>query len=414
MYTSFKAIPLGYLMNLDVSYTDEEGRPLSEGKTPAHLLQGVPMEKVECPYSDSRYKHIFPMNVSALKQMTKHWKSVLSGLNAIAAKFYTGNPTLRQLHTCLVGCSMLPSYLFYRSWSPYPNGRLPAPVAAIYKVAIGMIGALEVMLVRGLITSEFDENTVVNPELIIDFADREGMFIGATEVCAGPPSMMREAINAMCSPRPSAEWDAVVGDFTTYTDYVALAEQVTYLDFLMPVVLYTAVNEKRLLTSVFQTIRRHSKEPAEISMEVQLIDITSAILDSFRKDELRKLFESVHSLFSSIGLGQEASEMFTACKEHQEKFNQLAEEIVKVARARVQNLRMLARVLAAYLLIEELRCCYLSKIAEKMNRLLGRLGRVPEVTNEEISAMFGPRLRDVLTDFLEVANPSLQPRFSQP
>ncbi len=405
------ALSLGYLMNLDIRSKDEEGRPLSEGKTPAHLLKGVPMELAQCPYSDSRYKHFLPMNVSALKQMNAHWQEILAGLRVMGALFcgHGKQVTLKDFHTCIVGCSMLPSYLFYRSHNPYPNGRLPASISAIYKVAIGMIGSLEVMLTRGMITGEFSAHSAVTPELVIGFADREGMFIGAHEVCAGPPSMMREVVLAICErPRPIPDWE-VLGEPEVFQKYVAEAEKVSYLDFLMPLAFYLAVDEKGLISTMFQTLRERSPlEPAEISMEVQILDIISPILDASSRSEIRQLKYQFKQAMESVGLGEQAVEMLNLYKAEAIVYNQTAEKIVRFLafqghiEAVDKEISGLCRVLAAYLMMEQLRYRYCDQIAVEMNHLIGRSSRPPLLTSEEVSSMFGVRLRDVLAELLDL------------
>lgn len=406
-----KALSLGYLMNLDIHSRDEEGRPLSEGKTPPHLLKDVPMEMAECPYTGSRYKHFLPMNVSALKQMTAHWQEILTGLRAMGSLFCGSGEqvSLKDFHTCVVACSMLPSYLFYRTHNPYPNGKLPASVSAIYKVAIGMIGSLEVMLTRGMITGEFNAHTAVTPELVIGFADREGMFIGAHEVCAGPPAMMREVVLAMCERQHSApDWE-ILQEPETFQRYVAEAEKVSYLDFLMPLAFYLAVDEKGLISTMFQTLRERSPmEPAEISMEVQILDIISPILDASSRSDLRQLKQQFKKAFESVGLASEASEMLNLYKTEALRYNQTAEQIARFLafqghiEAVDNGISSVCRVLAAYLMMEQLRYGYCDLIATEMNRLLGRDGTPPPLTSEEVSGMFGARLRDVVAELLDL------------
>lgn len=405
------ALSLGYLMNLDIQSRDEEGRPLSEGKTPPHLLKDVPMEMAECPYTGSRHKHFLPMNVSALKQMNAHWSEVLTGLRVMGSIFCGDGEqvNLRDFHTCVVACSMLPSYLFYRSSNPYPNGKLPASVAAIYKVAIGMIGSLEVMLTRGLITGEFNAHTQITPELVISFADREGMFIGAHEVCAGPPSMMREVVVAMCErPRPAPTWE-ILSEIEPFQGYVAEAEKVSYLDFLLPIIFYLSVDEKGLISTMFQTLRERSPlEPAEISMEVQILDIISPILDASSRSDLRQLKRQLKKALEDVGLAKEASEMLTLYKTEALRYNQTAEQIVRFLafQGHVETIdsgiSAVCRVLAAYLMMEQLRYHYYDQIATEMNRLLGRETTPPPLTSDEVSGMFGARLRDVAAELLDL------------
>ena len=75
------AVHLSQLMNLELSFRDEEGRPLAENKVPPEYRADAPMELAECNYYGSRYKHLKPMNISALKQMTAHWPAIISGFN---------------------------------------------------------------------------------------------------------------------------------------------------------------------------------------------------------------------------------------------------------------------------------------------------------------------------------------------
>src|SRR5436309_10642955 len=78
-----EGIHLSQLMNLEIGFRDEEGRPLAENKVPPNRREDVPMELTECPYSGSRHRHFKPMNVTALKQMINHWPEVISQFNCM-------------------------------------------------------------------------------------------------------------------------------------------------------------------------------------------------------------------------------------------------------------------------------------------------------------------------------------------
>ncbi len=178
---------------------DTDGRPLFEGRATKDMQAVAPLEHSVCLYPGSRYKHEKPMNVSGLRQLRSHWGDVLAGLKYILA--VSPQPTSHTRYidlwrVCHLGSS-LPVFLVYRRKDPVPNGQLPSQVAGIYKVVIGLVHAAEQLAFTSIVQGPAKINERLDHDQLYAFVEENKLFIGPTEVCAGPVSMIREVVHVL-------------------------------------------------------------------------------------------------------------------------------------------------------------------------------------------------------------------------
>jgi hypothetical protein len=193
---------------------DDEGRPLGESRAPPEQRGGVPLELRTCPYADSRQDNTRPMNASALGQMLAHWEQVRGGVALLRSLGGAGAARLRLVDTWRVGLlsGALANFAFLRTWAPFGDGELPAAVAALYKALLGIPFSVGAMWADG--AARLD--AIVGADVLYDYADRHGHFIGREQVCAGPVAMVKEVLGLLVEgvgpPGDPSAVAAAVGD----------------------------------------------------------------------------------------------------------------------------------------------------------------------------------------------------------
>jgi hypothetical protein len=182
-------------------YLDAEGRPLGEHRAPEAVKAGVPMELKQCPYSGSRYKHANPMNVSALRQMTRHWAQTMGTIDFIRQRYETrvGRAPLGLVDVWRVSkiISFMPGYLLFRAEGALSDGQLPAPVSAAYKIIVGIAATLERLVLQGMLMEGYNDATVMTPEELFSLVEESGDLVGLEQVCAGPANLIQEALQVL-------------------------------------------------------------------------------------------------------------------------------------------------------------------------------------------------------------------------
>lgn len=427
-------VHLSLLMNLEAHYCDEEQRPLGENKVPYEYQMAVPMELAECPYSGSRYKHFRQMNTSALKQMTTHWTSIIQGFKYLRSCYlqqYSQNKVdALGLYRLSVAGYLMPSYLFYRAEQPYQDGALPAGVAVLYKAALGMVNAAQVLITKTLLTDPQHLYDQISAEKFYDFADQEGLLIGPWEVCAGPPSMIKEVLKVMAEPQiePYSHWP-LIPNLATYLSYSNEAAKVLLLDALTPLCYYYFLYDydKELLNRFFELCQADSPSPTfagELSLELQLLRLTSPILASLSVSDYQKLQQATIKLWTILGptieieglLDRQASDN-SRIKEYTTKISEfLSSGRVKMPIDRTPaEIYTIAEILANYLILERKKLLLYTEYQGRMNQILGRGSVDREIDGWDLSRMYNRKLRDVLADLLaiEITNSTTQSKLQQ-
>ncbi len=408
-------IPISQLMNLEIKFSDDENRPLAENKVPFEYKKDVSMQQSVCPYSDSRYMHHKPMNVSALKQITKYMSSVIGSFSFIR-RFYLGdqnsveqitrNTTLLDFYKIIITGYFAPSYLIYHSESLLVDCKIPASIAVIYKAAAGLVSTAQLMLFKGIITGAYDKDTIVDPEMVFSFTDAEGLFIGAQEVCAGPPNMIMDVLEAIINGKTNepSSIEHFISDFKQFSYYVNQAGEVLFLDFFFPILFYFSLPVTHS-TNIFNILEKQDFQEENnspiISMELQLLQIISPLLDSFdedfRENVLAKSLELLAAIDLKANLVDQIKAIYDLIKnEGKLKSDKLTEFVfdLSLSQFQIQEIEILTQGLVAYLLLEKKKLEIYSKIQLEMNKLLNRTNasRLPDII--DLNKMYGEKLRN--------------------
>lgn len=424
MENQLTGIHISQLMNLEIRFSDDEDRPLGENKAPFEYKKDVAMQQSVCQYSDSRYMHYKPMNVSALKQVTKHWPSVINSFN-FARKFYllenstkqenTTQITLLDLYKITLTGYIAPSYLIYHSESLFADGKIPASIAVIYKASAGLVSVVQLMLLKGIVTGSYHKDTIVDPEMVFSFADNEGLFIGAQEVCAGPPNMIKELLEAIIYGKTNehSSIEQYVTDFKQFSYYVTQAGKVLLLDFLFPIFFYFSL-PITTLTNIFKILRINTSHqenslPVNISMELQILEIVSPLLDSvsneYRENILKKSLEIFASINSNNNLADEIKE---TCNFIQNEWEHKSDNLVDflchstLEVLQTEEIQLLAKGLVSYLLLERKKLQIYSQVQSEMNNILKRTDTARLPDSIDINKMYGDKLRNKLEKVLSI------------
>ena len=181
-------------------YKDDEGRPIGERNAPAEAMKGVPLVLRECPYKDSRFKHELPMNVSALKQVRQYWLAVLDDVRALRHEYLERYPCSPpdMLHLWKISrmITVMPTYLARRRRAQFTTGQIPAEIAALYKVVLGVYQTLEVVMIQATVAGQ-DIHMQVTPALMIRLIEAQKLFVSPHGVCGGPMPMVEEILSVV-------------------------------------------------------------------------------------------------------------------------------------------------------------------------------------------------------------------------
>lgn len=175
---------------------DEECRPLGEHRAPHPLEGAAPTELRTCPYPGSRHEHKHPMNLSALRQTTKHWDEVVVGLDALRTWCGAGAAplTLAELWRFTAAASVMPAWLLHNERARHEP--IDAPTAVLYKACLGLKFLIEQRGLEELLaTGELDGRRAA--DTLADYSETSGWLVGRTEVCAATPKMINETMAVM-------------------------------------------------------------------------------------------------------------------------------------------------------------------------------------------------------------------------
>jgi hypothetical protein len=181
---------------------DRDGRQVGENNVvPRHLFLDLPTERRVCNYPGDRYQADEPMNVTALRHMTRRWPELLSLTEQFRRAFFARLPprdaALRagEAQLLTVCCLASVGYVMVRGVDPVANGELDAGLAAVFRLIDGV----------RLVTTEMLRDTAgkhgcdrpVNAQIIADYAERNGVYHGTSGVCAGPQALIDEYLRVL-------------------------------------------------------------------------------------------------------------------------------------------------------------------------------------------------------------------------
>lgn len=197
-YEELLLSPVGAL----VRYRDADGRPLCGEAIVDDPEFRRQLELRRCPYPRSRRHHALPMNVSALRQMTRSWPLVLGTAQLLSGRFggAAHAPAAARLVRAAHGGVCLPLYLLHRAADPMRDGEVPGFVSGLHKASIDIATGAQLMLLH------LDQP--VSAAGLHDFVERHGLLVGSAGVCAGPPLMIEELIRVMAAEGAAPEVDS--------------------------------------------------------------------------------------------------------------------------------------------------------------------------------------------------------------
>jgi hypothetical protein len=220
---------------------DAEGRHVGESNVfPEAMRMKLQTELRTCNYPGSRYRHEAPMNVTALKAMSRYWKPVLQGVLAVRNEFVRRHPLLPDgswrmgdLHAA--GCAVLalPTLLMMRGNDPVPNGELEPVLSSMFRVTDGVRMVIAFLLFLPERPMTYD--TPMTSAELYRVVEHDNHFISNHGVCAGPQPMVEELFATLLDGRPvtgvatpTTPWDA---EIPAAVDYGLLGLQLYALQF---------------------------------------------------------------------------------------------------------------------------------------------------------------------------------------
>ncbi|MEL6339284.1 MAG: hypothetical protein AAFQ65_05205 [Myxococcota bacterium] len=178
---------------------DEDGRPLGERRAATKSSCTVEMELKACPYTDGRLGA--PMNISALRQMTSHFETTMLRIRSMQRALSVELPPTSRLRCLVMDLLAAPALFVLNRRQVLP---LPVAIAVGYKLAAGFFS----------LTQCFRPSDQSPVEQAIRDIYANNLLRGESEVCAGPPSMIRRAAESLLTmpvnAGPAAERSRVV------------------------------------------------------------------------------------------------------------------------------------------------------------------------------------------------------------
>ncbi|HEY6180274.1 MAG TPA: hypothetical protein VIX73_37790 [Kofleriaceae bacterium] len=284
------------------SMRDNDGRPLGEARAAREQLIGVPLDMRRCPYPGSRHEHERPMNLSALRQVSLHWRAILGGMNRLRVLHCAraGQAPPRIVDVWRIGnmTTALADFAFLRTWQPVGDRELPAVVAALYKISLGVTSTCAAVWADGFAAL----SAAATVPLLYEYAEDHGQLIGPAQVCGGSAAMIKELLAVVHGrevDHDGRETRHVIGDerrFAAFCDDTAALRLLRMAFERMDVVL-----RRELLVHVGE----HMESRARARLEAE-------IDGDARLDRFARLGRQQHLVVLDDLLGQIVDERFSA------------------------------------------------------------------------------------------------------
>jgi hypothetical protein len=162
---------------------DDEGRPISERRADATVRAGVEMDMRECPYSGIRHGRL--MNMSALAQISHHYNPVMAEVAAFRRQVGGDDATWPDILAAVLDQLARPAIHLLQQRDA--RGSIPAQAAVGHKLAAGFFGVMRTLHERLALGADIP----VSADAFLQMVDETRALVGASEVCAGSPLMVR-------------------------------------------------------------------------------------------------------------------------------------------------------------------------------------------------------------------------------
>lgn len=212
---------------------DADDRQVGEGNVfPEALRLDRETEWRTCQYSGSRFRDDLPMNVTALKAMIKYWKPIMATLlqvrSVVKQRLGTGDApwTIGELHTLSCVALGLLGYQTQKGGGTSPQRPLHPVLSSLFRITDGVRMTTSAMLFSIEHTRRADEP--LSGAQLHTHVEQNGVFIGETGVCAGPPPMVDEFLSTFVDGAPA---DGIYGQDLPAEVQQLLAELPAALDY---------------------------------------------------------------------------------------------------------------------------------------------------------------------------------------
>ncbi len=208
---------------------DSDGRQVGEANVfPRALRLDVPTEWRTSNIQGSRFQDQRPMNVTAMRAMRAHWPQMMAGIARVRAAYLRRFPeaagawTVGHLERLSTAVLAVPTLHALRLGCP-----VPAALASMFRVTDGLRMVMHQMLFIPVGEPVLPPGTLVTPDQILDYAERNHSFHSDYGVCAGPAAMVREFLQVLIEGKGRADYaatalDAAFEDLDEAMDYAFL------------------------------------------------------------------------------------------------------------------------------------------------------------------------------------------------
>jgi hypothetical protein len=180
------------------AYLDEDNRRLHEVDFREEQEREV---YTRCPFRDSR--HGLLMNKSALNQIGSNWGSIMAGVGYFSALFpptLEGEDDLARAWRISLATMFAPLYLLKRPLNPFPNGKLPAPVAGVFKIMLDVSTTIDLMVMSEGSNHPVRLSRQRTAQEVRDYAEKHLLLLNGRYVCAGPDSLIHQVTHLLFCP----------------------------------------------------------------------------------------------------------------------------------------------------------------------------------------------------------------------
>jgi hypothetical protein len=415
-YEELLLSPVGALTR----YRDADARPLCGEAIVTDPEFRAQLELKRCPYAGTRKHHPLPMNVSALKQMTRHWSDVLGTArllgHALGGATTAGPSATARLMRVAYGAMCLPLYLLYRATSPMRDGEVPGFVSGLHKASIDIATGAQLML---LLAHGGDIST----GSLLELVEHEGLLIGAAGVCAGPPHMINELLDAMTGSHaaPSADRGLVeraLGDLTGLVGYVdALLEltvarqiigayirrRVDALVIRCASIAATDPGVRELNARLGDAAARHPvpTRPSEI---IQRQDRVLREMPAAVYDALIAVVEHGRAVLTPSGADAAGAELLAHARRSAPPDRAEVSRVIQLAERPADDpwTTEIAEAIVDSARLEQLALAFYSSIEATIGRALGRSAPSTPLTSEQLARVFGTSPARYLGHLIEI------------